>query len=87
MGLTNLLTCRWGKGPLLRMMMMGRRSMMMLLQAGQGNGESREAVKQRVLGVSRFSEIMFIITVVYIIITIIITKYHHRHYNHHLISH
>ena len=61
MGLTNLLTCRWGKGPLLRMMMMGR--MMMLLQAGQGNGESREAVKQRVLGVSRFSEIMFIITV------------------------
>ena len=58
---------------------------MMLLQAGQGNGESREAVKQRVLGVSRFSEIMFIKTVD-IVITIIITNHHHRYHNHHLIS-
>ena len=64
--------------PVIRMMMMGRRSMMILLQAGQGNGESREAVKQRVLGVSRFSEIMFI--------TMIITNHHHRYQNHHLIS-
>ena len=55
-------------------MMMGRRSMIMLLQAGQGNGESREAVKQRVLGVSRFSEIMFIITV-----DIVITVDNHVH--------
>ena len=47
---------------------------MVLLQAGQGNGESREAVKQRVLGVSRFSEIMFIITV-----DIVITVDNHVH--------